>query len=208
MRIQIKGILALSIALTATAIGAPNNGVFKDSRDGQKYKKVKIGKQVWMAENLNYKMEGSYCYENDETHCEKYGRLYEWDAAMKACPKGWHLPDKTEFEVLFDAVGGISTAAKMLKSTDGWDVVMKGGRFVTGGGTDEYGFSALPAGIKAPVNKGGRFAAETLGMIFKCSTENKNDGSYGFTFAKGEDEVTVGDNLDKSAASSVRCVKD
>ncbi|MBR2900477.1 MAG: fibrobacter succinogenes major paralogous domain-containing protein [Fibrobacter sp.] len=208
MRIQIKGILALSIALTATAIGAPNNGVFKDSRDGQKYKKVKIGKQVWMAENLNYKMEGSYCYENDETHCEKYGRLYEWDAAMKACPKGWHLPDKTEFEVLFDAVGGISTAAKMLKSTDGWDVVMKGGRFVTGGGTDEYGFSALPAGIKAPVKKGGRFAAETIATIFQCSTENKNDESYNFTFAKGEDKVTVGDNGDKSSALSVRCVKD
>lgn len=207
MRIQIKGILALSIALTATAIGAPNNGVFKDSRDGQKYKKVKIGKQVWMAENLNYKMEGSYCYENDETHCEKYGRLYEWDAAMKACPKGWHLPDKTEFEVLFDAVGGISTAAKMLKSADGWDVVMKGGRFVTGGGTDEYGFSALPAGLKTPVKKGGRFAGETIGIMFQCSTENKNR-SYNFTFAKGEDKVTVGDNGDKSSALSVRCVRD
>lgn len=207
MRIQIKGILALSIALTATAIGAPNNGVFKDSRDGQKYKKVKIGKQVWMAENLNYKMEGSYCYENDETHCEKYGRLYVWDAAMKACPKGWHLPDKTEFEVLFDAVGGISTAAKMLKSTDGWDVAMKGGRFVTGGGTDEYGFSALPAGLNLPGKKGDRFVAETIGVIFQCSTENK-EGVYGFTFAKGEDEVTVGDNRDKGVASSVRCVKD
>lgn len=207
MRIQIKGILALSIALTATAIGAPNNGVFKDSRDGQKYKKVKIGKQVWMAENLNYKMEGSYCYENDETHCEKYGRLYEWDAAMKACPKGWHLPDKTEFEVLFDAVGGISTAAKMLKSADGWDVVIKGGRFVTGGGTDEYGFSALPAGVKGPVNKGGRFAGETVVMMFQCSTENK-DGSYFFTFSKDADKVTVGDYGDKSAALSVRCVKD
>ena len=207
MRIQIKGILALSIALTATAIGAPNNGVFKDSRDGQKYKKVKIGKQVWMAENLNYKMEGSYCYENDETYCEKYGRLYEWDAAMKACPKGWHLPDKTEFEVLFDAVGGISTAAKMLKSTDGWDLAVKGGRLVRGGGTDEYGFSALPAGVKGPVNKGGGFVGETLAMMFQCSTENK-DGSYFFTFVKDGDEVTVGDYGDKSSALSVRCVKD
>lgn len=196
MRIQIKGILALSIALTATAIGAPNNGVFKDSRDGQKYKKVKIGKQVWMAENLNYKMEGSYCYKNDETHCEKYGRLYEWDAAMKACPKGWHLPTKEEFETLMSNVGGKKVAGKMLKSTTGW--------YKDGHGVDMYGFNVLPAGIRYD---DGHFLSAGLSALFWSATEGIVTGDY-YLSLKYDYEGAYLHNGEEGSASSVRCVKD
>jgi uncharacterized protein (TIGR02145 family) len=113
-------------------------GTFKDSRDGKTYKTVKVGGKTWMAENLNFAADGSKCYENNAGNCEKYGRLYTWEAAKKACPAGWHLPSDAEWTALTDAVGGGSVAGTKLKSNSGWAN--------NGNGTDEYGFAALPGG--------------------------------------------------------------
>ncbi len=60
-----------------------------------------------MAENLNFKTEDSFCIEDNESKCSEYGRLYTWHAAMKACPAGWHLPSKTEYELLTKSKGEI-----------------------------------------------------------------------------------------------------
>lgn len=102
--------------------------VYIDPRDGKTYKTVKIGKQLWMAENMNYKTaEGSHCFQ-----CKEYGRLYEWNAAQDACPDGWHLPTKAEWNVLF-----FNRHAKTLKSYEDW---------YNAEATDRYGFSILPTG--------------------------------------------------------------
>ena len=152
----IIALLALSFAINACDSNS-EIGTMTDSRDGQTYKTVKIGNQVWMAENLNFKTEGSWCPEDKLDTCKKYGRFYSWKAALKACPAGWHLPSKREFGTLLAFVSGDSSAvAKIrsfndywhnaatstrLKTTSGWNDCRWGGN-----GTDDFSFSVLPAG--------------------------------------------------------------
>jgi uncharacterized protein (TIGR02145 family) len=115
------------------------------SYGGQKYKTVKIGKQTWMAENLNYSTSsGSSCYSGLQENCTKYGKLYTWETAKTVCPAGWHLPSRREWGDLAIAVDGTGEygvggeAGYNLKSNDGW--------YQSGDGADGFGFSALPGG--------------------------------------------------------------
>ena len=217
-------------------------GELLDDRDGQTYKTVKIGDQVWMAENLNYAYTGvpyeytynsvytsdssSWCYDNDSDNCTKYGRLYTWAAAMDSagtwttngkgcgyygecspscpvrgiCPEGWHLPDTTEWQTLFDAVGGESTAGKVLKSASGWEDY-KG---ESGNGTDDFGFSALSVGI-AVYN--GDYYYEGRSVRFWSSTECNSESGCRVTLAHDRGGVFLFRDL-KSFGFAVRCLKD
>jgi uncharacterized protein (TIGR02145 family) len=140
--IALLTLLALLCVVSCKEDGAKSpsskTSSFKDGRDGKTYKTVKIGEQVWMAENLNFNANGSKCYENQPENCEKYGRLYDWNAAREACPQGWHLPSDGEWTTLTDFVGGEETAGTKLKAANGWN------------GLDTYGFAALPGGFGIP----------------------------------------------------------
>jgi len=124
---------------TAEPVTPPSGNTFTDSRDCKTYNKIVIGRQTWMAENLNYDVPSNttdVCYGNAAYNCAEFGRLYNWETAMTACPVGWHLPSSAEWTMLNDFIGGWKGA---LKSTSGWN---NGNN-----GTDEYGFSALPGGF-------------------------------------------------------------
>ena len=161
-----------------------------DYRDGQTYKTVTIGNQTWMAENLNYVTAESYCYDEKTSNCTKYGHLYTLSAAMKACPEGWHLPDTTEWNTLFTAVGGFSTAGKMLTSTSGWNS--------SGNGTDAYSFSVLPASKW--------HGKEGDNAFFWSSTEDEYGFAYGMWLYCSLDYAYLG-SAQKNNGFSVRCIK-
>jgi uncharacterized protein (TIGR02145 family) len=169
---------------------------FIDLRDSKKYKIVKIGEQVWMAENLNYNASGSECYGNETSNCDKYGRLYNWETAMKACPKGWHLPSDAEWDILIVSVGGRETAGKFLKATNGW--------YENGNGTDKFSFSALPGGFGS--SGGGFFNVGYLGDWWSAT---ENNSRYANIMGMSYNYEGVGYyNYDKDFLLSVRCLQD
>lgn len=197
-----------SVPVSSSSVAAVNSNSFRDSRDGQTYRIVKIGTQVWMAENLNYETANSYCYDDVSSNCSKYGRLYTWAAATAACPSGWHLPSTTEWETLFTAVGGRSIAGTKLKSTSSWDTDIDGSKIcvsncdVNGNGTDAYGFSALPAGWKS-----GDFAFEGVDAYF-WSVSSAPYGNYYYMQLHFYNEQAFLDYKGYIDALSVRCLKD
>ncbi len=197
-------------------------GTITDSRDGQSYKTVTIGSQTWMAQNLNYETANSYCPGDAPYKCDMYGRLYTWAAAMDSaglwstngmncgdnktcmptypvrgvCPIGWHLPTETEWNTLITAVGGLSIAGSMLKSTSGWNG--------SGNGTDAYSFSALPADRRYD---NGRYLNEGKLAYFWSSTENNSSYAFYMYLYYDFDYAGLGNDF-KYYGLSVRCVKD
>ncbi len=179
----------------------------------------------WMAENLNYQTANSWCGGGSAGtkmagDCSVYGRLYTWAAAMGkfedecgfghdcitlgkgnvqgVCPDGWHVPTQDEWNALFAAVGGESTAGQKLKAQTDW-------RAYSGiTNEDAYGFSALPAGYRGNV---GYFYYFTLGAYFWSATQDDSDYSYYVYMGYCNDYAELG-NVDKNRDFSVRCVKD
>jgi uncharacterized protein (TIGR02145 family) len=207
---------------------APASGMLTDSRDGRTYRTVVIGGKRWMAENLNYKTKKSYCYGNNNSNCEKYGRLYSWDAAMTACPTGWHLPTRQDWDHLGQAAGGNGVPSKVgdinlikwdsagtrLRTNTGWTKVTPNKNVKTPisfdliPGTDDYGFSALPNGLGVHLNflVKGYSGIGYLG-IWWTDMGIKNEFAYSRSVSSGEHEI--GElAISRKYDLAVRCVQD
>jgi uncharacterized protein (TIGR02145 family) len=169
---------------------------FTDSRNGQKYRSVKIGGKTWMAENLNYQTGNSWCFGDDNSNCEKYGRLYDWNTAMTACPSGWHLPSLEEWNDLLKESGG-NVAGKALKSTYGWDS--------NGNGVYEFGFSALPGGCRYTDGSFGHVGE--VGFWWTAAKNGGGPNAY-FRFMNYDKDYVNESDFGKGNGYSVRCLQD
>ena len=157
---------------------------------GKTYKTVKIGKQEWLAENLDLETDLSY---KNPSH-PKYGRYYEWDALgeiQKALPSGWRVPDNLDWKQLTDYVGDANDTCIALKSKEF-------------GGTDEYGFSVLPSGFRY---RDGSFDDSGNYADFWSSSEFNRSSAYFWTFY-GDEDYVYDDHNAKNYGFSVRCLRD
>ncbi len=183
------------------------NGSFKkramdrmvDSRDGREYTIVQIGKQIWMAENLKHKTGKSHCYEKESANCDIYGRLYSWEDAQGACPKGWHLPNVEEFKDLSNIFGGEKIAGKFLKAPSGWSN--------SGNGTIIDGFSAQPGGYFAYSGNSYVYSGKGDYAIFWTSSEASKTTAKSVDLSHHHTGMGIAENS-KNVDVSVRCVKD
>ncbi len=190
--------------------------------DGNIYKTVTIGTQVWIAENLkttNYNdgiaiplvtddttwsnlTTPGYClYNNDSTYINPYAALYNWYTVNtgKLCPTGWHMPTNAEWTTLINYLGGESIAGGKLKETGtlNWNPPNTGA-------TNESGFSALPGGYRA---HDGSFYEIGDGAYFWSSTESDFDNAWYQLLYYYYEEITPNCQI-KNHGFSVRCIMD
>lgn len=185
---------------------------------GRTYKTTKIGNQIWLAENLDFKFYGlkvgssevvsegepkAVYYNDDEATYgakgNKYGLLYNWYAVEELNKykdqliPGWHVPTDAEWDALATAVGGASVAGTKLKSKIDWPS--------SKAGTDDYGFSALPAGYY-----NGSFESLGTNASFWTATEQSSIRAYNRNFETGKSMYSYYSS--KTYAFSVRLVRD
>ena len=96
-----------------------------------------------------------YCYDNDESQCDIYGGLYEWNEAMQyvtteggqgICPDGWHIPTDGEWTTLVEYLGGNNWAGGKIKSKGAIEAGTGLWKYPNAGATNESGFTGLPGG--------------------------------------------------------------
>ncbi|MGE5420707.1 MAG: FISUMP domain-containing protein [Chloroflexota bacterium] len=173
-------------------------GSVTDARDGTVYKTVKIGDQEWMGENLAYKTpDGWSVYENISGYVKKYGYLYSWEAATKACPDGWHLPSMQDWWTLSKSLGGDEIAGGKLKQagTSSW-------KDPNTGATNSSGFTALPSG------RSGDKSMEFIGTstFFWTNVDDDDATSWCGALESSRGNLTLYP-VEKKNGFSVRCIK-
>jgi len=192
--------------------------------DGNIYKTVKIGSQVWMAENLKVTKyrngdpisnvrdnnawktcaTGAYCWYNNDKTVNKatYGALYNWYAVSDSrniAPEGWHIASNDEWTTLTTYLGGVCKAAGYIKETDfiHWNSP-------NAGATNSSGFAALPGGARS-YSRGSFDALGEIG-VWWSNTESDSSNAWPRQLRSYTHCVECCSN-DKHYGFSVRCIQ-
>jgi len=181
------------------------HGTLTDSRDGQEYKTITIGNQTWMAENLRYEIPRDtadtvdvFCPQDPDT-LALVGCYYTWNAAMKACPEGWQLPNQSNWKTLVNQIswtapwGILETVCNTNSLT--YNSIQ---------GNDVYGLNITPSGTCNSITKKIIFGGSAE---FWTSTA-LNEFFHGIAvFSFINDNLKTDSYTEHSAFKSVRCLK-
>jgi uncharacterized protein (TIGR02145 family) len=161
-------------------------------------KRMPDGKE-WTTQNLNVAIEPSWCYDNSEQNCQRYGRLYTWESAQRACRAlagGWRLPTNEEWRQLANHYGGIRQETADLGKA-AYTALIAGGR---------SGFNAVYGGGRS--DKSGEFERIEAHGFYWTATETGPDRAWLYNFGKNGQSVGRHPDMEKLRAVSVRCVKE
>jgi uncharacterized protein (TIGR02145 family) len=160
-------------------------------------KRMPDGKE-WTTENLNADTPGSSCYAESEQNCRRYGRLYTWEAAQRACPSlgaGWRLPTNDEWRELASHYGGLMEDANGGKGT--FAALMIGG---------SSGFNAVLGGNRNAND--GQYARLDAHGLYWTASETAPSTAWMYNFGRGGQALNRHSGANKQMAASVRCVKE
>jgi uncharacterized protein (TIGR02145 family) len=160
-------------------------------------KRMADGKQ-WTTDNLNFNTMPSYCYEDAELNCRRYGRLYTWESARRVCQSlgdGWRLPTDVEWRNLAKRYGAVSEDSED-KGKAAYKALLSGG---------SSGFNALLGGGRSD---DGRYARlEAHGFYWTASESDPANGWF-YNFGRGGLALHRQSGGEKQGAFSVRCVRE
>lgn len=161
-------------------------------------KRMADGKQ-WVTENLNVDTGPSYCYEDAERNCRRYGRLYTWESARRGCQSlgpGWRLPTNDEWRQMATHYGGIRQEADD-KGKAAYEALVIGG---------SSGFNALLGGGRN--DKDGQYARLEAHGFYWTASESDPATAWFYNFGRGGQSLGRHSDGEKERAFSVRCVRD
>jgi uncharacterized protein (TIGR02145 family) len=174
----------ISLLLLSFLILSSTGAMAQSVANGPEIKSIRLGSNLWMAENLDVITEGSFEVEKAPGDSLRYGRLYTWEAAQKACPAGWHLPSDADWDELVNINGGEDLAAYYLKKN----------------GTS--GFNALTAGMQTVA---GYMFKDYLGGYWSSANYDEEHAWYRYFTSKNDFFTRT--YYSKSYGFSVRCVQ-
>jgi uncharacterized protein (TIGR02145 family) len=195
-------VAAVSIAVSL-AFGAMIASLGRLSAQGQKAagtmdssRRMADGKQ-WMTHNLDVKTVPSYCYEDAELNCRRYGRLYTWESARRGCQSlgdGWRLPTNEDWRQLAEHYGGLlEDSEEKGKST--FKALVFGGR---------SGFDAVLGGGRST---NGQYARMEAHGFYWTASESGAATAWLYNFGKGMQALNRHSDVEKQRGFSVRCIK-
>ena len=170
--------------------------VFIDERDGRVYQIIEIDGQTWMAENLAFEIESSWCYDDNLYDCDKNGRLYTWYDACKVCPSGWRLSSDSDWLKLESFIG-ISEIELLNEKFRG---TTQGERLRIGG---DLRFNATISGYRRP---NGTYDRRGQRSAFWLSTETSLKSAL-HRDIRADTGAIYRSSVPKFYALSVRCIK-